>query len=121
MVEPLEILRFAQNDVLTGERKESWCLMDRYFVYIMTNWYGNVMYVGVTNDIERRVNEHRNGGSESFTCSYNVKKLVHFEECDSIADAIAREKQIKGWTRKKKNKLVENTNPEWRDLAPTSC
>ena len=90
--------------------------MRSYHVYIMTNVHRTVMYVGVTNDLERRVEEHRIGGA--FTQRYRVDTLVHVEVCDRIDDAIAREKQIKGWSRAKKNALVETLNPTWAELAP---
>ena len=91
--------------------------MEKYFVYIMTNKYNRVLYVGVTNDLNRRLYEHKNGLLEGFTKRYNVHKLVYCEETGSINDAIAREKQIKGWKREKKNQLVEMINPEWKDLS----
>ena len=87
-----------------------------YFVYILTNATGNVMYVGVTNDLQRRIYEHKNGFVDSFTSKYNVHKLVYFEQCGDIKDAIAREKQLKGWKREKKNALVEKENPDWNEL-----
>jgi len=91
--------------------------MPRYYTYILTNDYGNVMYVGVTNNLERRVNEHKSGLIKGFTSKYNVHKLVHVEEFDSVNDAIAREKEIKKWSRAKKDALVGKNNPSWKDLA----
>ena len=88
----------------------------RYFVYLMTNQSGT-LYTGVTNDLERRVYEHRQGTGSRFTSKYRIKHLVYWEECGDIGDAIAREKQIKGWRRSKKIALVESVNPEWRDLS----
>ena len=76
------------------------------------------MYVGVTNDLARRVEEHRVGLGGAFTRRYRVDTLVHVESCDHIDDAIAREKQIKGWSRAKKDALVEAQNPSWEELAP---
>ena len=88
-----------------------------YYVYILTNEIGNVMYVGVTNDLIRRVYEHKNHLDKgSFTARYNVTKLVYFEETSDVEAAIEREKQIKGWNRKRKNKLVETKNVNWIDL-----
>lgn len=88
-----------------------------YYVYILTNARNNVLYTGVTNSIERRVFEHKQGGiTNSFTAKYNVNKLVYFEETSSVNDAIAREKQIKGWIRKKKIALIEGNNTEWKNL-----
>lgn len=87
------------------------------YVYILTNDNGNVMYVGVTSDLNRRVAEHRSGLIPGFTKTYNVHKLVYFEQTANPQDAIAREKQIKSWRREKKNALVETMNPDWQDLA----
>ena len=91
--------------------------MNDYFVYIMTNNHGNVMYIGVTNDLDRRVKEHRSGLVDGFTKQYNVHKLVYFEQMGDIEAAIAREKQLKGWRREKKDRLVESMNPEWKNLS----
>ncbi|MCB9995974.1 MAG: GIY-YIG nuclease family protein [Rhodospirillales bacterium] len=93
--------------------------MKDYTVYIMTNDHGNVMYIGVTNDIERRVREHRSGLIPGFTKRYNVNKLVYFGQTGSIDAAITREKEIKKWRREKKNRLVETLNPDWQDLSKT--
>lgn len=91
--------------------------MGEYYVYILTNWNNKVMYVGVTNDIERRIFEHKNKLIEGFTKKYNVDKLVYFEITSSIEAAIEREKQLKGWKRIRKNELVEANNPSWTDLS----
>jgi putative endonuclease len=89
-------------------------------VYIMTNFKNTVLYTGVTNDLIRRVYEHRSGlDPKSFTSKYNITKLVYFESFHSIEEAIAREKQIKGGSRKKKEKLINSVNPEWKDLFET--
>ena len=88
-----------------------------YYVYIMTNSFGNVIYTGITNDLIRRVYEHRNHfDKNSFTSRYNLEKLVYFETTSDVQSAIEREKQIKSWNRKRKNKLVESRNPNWEDL-----
>ena len=86
------------------------------YVYILTNVKRNVMYVGVTNNLEKRVAEHRDGQGGAFTRQYRVNTLVYAEEYQQIEEAIAREKQIKGWRRSKKDALVEATNPTWADL-----
>lgn len=86
-------------------------------MYILTNWNNKVMYTGVTNHLERRLYEHKNGLTEGFTKKYNVHKLVWFDTTSDIYSAIQKEKQIKGWTRAKKNALVQETNPEWKDLS----
>ena len=117
----------------------------RYFVYLLTNWNNKVMYVGMTNSLERRVFEHKAKLVEGFTAKYNVHKLVYFEETSSVNAAITREKaqpvhpctaplasipsakEIKKWRREKKNALVVQANPRWRDLsedfsqAPSLC
>ena len=90
--------------------------MKTYFVYILTNKYNTVLYTGITNDLERRVNEHKRKTNNGFTSQYNVNKLVYFEQTSDVLSAIAREKQIKSWSRKKKNELIESKNPEWNDL-----
>ena len=90
-----------------------------YYVYILTNKTDKVMYIGVTNDIVRRVYEHRNHMIDGFTAKYNVTKLVYVESALDVRDAIQREKQLKGWTRAKKNALVETVNPKWEDMWET--
>ena len=88
-----------------------------YYVYIMENVAGTVVYTGVTNDVIRRVYEHKNNVDlKSFTAKYAVHKLVYFEAIPSRYAAISREKQIKSWNRKRKNQLVETMNPKWEDL-----
>lgn len=87
-----------------------------YCVYIMTNARNTVLYTGVTNDLVRRVYEHKNGLGSVFVKKYNVHKLVYYEVGDSIHSAIAREKQIKGGSRQKKIDLIVRLNPEWKDL-----
>ncbi len=88
-----------------------------YYVYLATNYQNTTLYTGVTNDLERRAFEHKTKfHGESFTAQYNVFKIVYAEEFSYIYDAIEREKQIKGWTREKKNALVNSINPEWKDL-----
>ncbi len=88
-----------------------------YYVYMMTNKSNRVLYTGVTNSLEKRLWEHKNKATPGFTNRYNVTKLVYFEETSDINSAIAREKQLKGLLRVKKNKIIESINPEWRDLS----
>ncbi len=88
-----------------------------YYVYMLTNEYNNVLYIGVTNNLSRRVYEHQNGVVEGFTKRYHVHKLVWFESCSDVKDAIAREKQLKKWSREKKETLIRQMNPEWKDLS----
>ena len=87
-----------------------------YCIYIMTNRYNNVLYTGVTNDLVRRVYEHKEHFVKGFTAKYLIEKLVYFEVTSDINAALEREKQIKGGSRKKKIDLIESMNPEWRDL-----
>jgi len=91
--------------------------MKTYYVYLLTNWNNRVMYVGVTNDLERRISEHRFKVVPGFTQKYNVHKLVYYETYSDVTVAICREKEIKGWRREKKNRLVETENPKWNDLT----
>jgi putative endonuclease len=91
--------------------------MEKQFcVYIMTNKSNTVLYTGVTNDIVRRVYEHKQKLTKGFTSRYNITKLVYYEATTDINGAIAREKQIKGGSRRKKIALIESMNPEWKDL-----
>ncbi len=87
-----------------------------YYVYILTTRNNTVLYTGVTNDLKRRVFEHKSGLNEGFTKKYHVHKLIYFEIFDYVELAIAREKQIKGYSREKKIKLIEAMNPEWKEL-----
>ncbi len=93
---------------------------ETYDVYILTNAYHTVLYTGVTNDLQRRVWEHKEKQVEGFTKRYNVTRLVYCEEFTDIRDVIAREKQIKGGSRQKKIALICRANPEWRDLYDAS-
>ncbi|HEV8575229.1 MAG TPA: GIY-YIG nuclease family protein [Dehalococcoidia bacterium] len=86
------------------------------YVYIMTG-RSDTLYTGVTSTLEKRVSEHKEKVIDGFTRRYNLTSLVYFEVHEDISGAIAREKQIKGWTRAKKIALIESTNPEWRDLS----
>ena len=88
-----------------------------YYVYLLTNWNNKVIYVGITNDLERRIYEHKEKFVKGFTEKYNVNKLVYYEQTPDINAALNREKEIKKWRREKKNRLVVNTNPLWRDLS----
>jgi putative endonuclease len=92
-------------------------LSKEYYVYFLTNWNNKVLYVGVTNDLKRRVYEHQNGLNQGFTQRYHVNKLVCYEIYEEIEEAILREKRVKGGARKKKNDIVTNFNPGWEDLS----
>jgi len=87
-----------------------------YYVYTLSN-YSKMLYIGVTNDLERRVYEHKKKLKEGYTKKYNLHELVYYEETDDIGRAIEREKQLKGWRRSKKVVLIESVNPKWIDLA----
>jgi len=91
-----------------------------YYVYLLTNLNNRVMYVGVTNDLRRRVYENQNKLVKGFTEKYNVDKLVYYEQTNDVIAALTREKEIKKWRREKKNALVVQTNPKWNDLS-TAC
>ena len=92
--------------------------MRNYYVYILTNQNHTVLYIGVTNDLVRRVAEHREGQHKGFTKRYNLNKLVHFEQDTDVKAAIAQEKQLKAGSRQKKLDLVNSTNPDWAELLP---
>lgn len=92
-------------------------MRNEYYVYIMTNKGNTVLYTGVTNDLRRRVFEHKNGLVPGFTNEYRISRLVYFERFEDVNDAIAREKQIKGGSRRKKVDLIEGINRGWKDLT----
>lgn len=91
-------------------------LYKHYYVYLVANWNNKVLYVGVTNDLERRIYEHKNKLVRGFTEKYNVHKLVYFEETEDVNAALAREKEIKRWRREKKDALITRVNPQWSEL-----
>jgi len=91
--------------------------MKHYAVYFMSNKNNTVLYIGVTSNLVKRVYQHKTKAFKGFTSKYNVDKLVYFEVFDDINKAIAREKQLKKGNRKRKNELVNATNPEWKDLS----
>jgi putative endonuclease len=90
--------------------------MKTYYVYILASQARGTLYIGVTNDLIRRVYEHRQGLVDGFTRQYCVKRLVYFEQADNVDDAIIREKQLKRWHRQWKINLIEGFNADWRDL-----
>ena len=92
--------------------------MNQYYVYILASKRNGTLYTGVTNDLIRRVTEHKNGQVEGFTKKYQVNQLVFYEDTNDIDTAITREKQLKRWKRAWKLRLIEESNPEWRDLYP---
>ena len=88
-----------------------------YYVYILTNHSHHSLYIGVTNNLERRLYEHKAELLDGFTKQYHLHKLVYYEATGDVNAAIAREKQLKGWTRQKKNALIASVNPRWEDLS----
>jgi putative endonuclease len=92
--------------------------MHEYCVYILASARNGTLYIGVTNDLRRRVEEHRQGSGNSFAQRYRIHDLVYFEQTSDINSAIAREKQLKGGSRKQKIDLIESGNPQWKDLYP---
>ena len=91
-----------------------------YYVYILANETNVAVYIGVTNDLIRRVSEHRsNADPKSHTARYAIHKLVYYEQTTDVRAALEREKQLKGWNRSRKNRLVESMNPGWEDLFPS--
>ena len=90
----------------------------KYYIYIMTNLNDTVLYTGVSSDLIKRVYEHKNKLIMGFTSKYNVTKLVYFEECGDVYQAITREKQIKAGSRRKKLDLINSVNPDWNDMMP---
>jgi putative endonuclease len=90
--------------------------MKQYFIYILTSKTGT-LYIGMTNNLQRRVYQHKHKLVEGFTSKYIVNRLLYFETFGNVHDAIAREKQIKGWGRKKKLALIESMNEKWQDLS----
>ena len=89
----------------------------QYYVYILTNWDNRLSYIGVTSNLERRLYEHRNELADGYTKKYHIHKLVYFEYTTDVHAALERAKQLKGWTRAKKNVLIERQNPKWEDLS----
>jgi putative endonuclease len=88
----------------------------QYYVYMMTNC-SKTIYTGITNDLARRVYEHKNKLVKGFTKNYNINILVYYESTSDVFSAIAREKEIKGWVRSRKVSLIESVNPDWKDLS----
>jgi len=97
--------------------KRAFFISKIYYVYIMTNKTNSVLYTGITYNLEGRVSQHKNKELPGFTSLYNINKLIYNEEFDDVYNAITREKEIKGWLRKKKIALIEKNNPDWKDLS----
>ena len=92
-----------------------------FYIYLLTNWNNKVLYTGMTNNLERRVYEHKHKIVRGFTQKYNIDKLVYYEHTTDVHSAIEREKEIKKWRREKKNKLIKSVDPEWKDLSDEWC
>ncbi len=116
---PLVEMTKGAGLLISGLQRQNSIMSPRptYYVYLITNWNHRVLYVGVTNHLYRRLYEHTNKLVAGFTNRYNLKKLVYVEETSDVNAALEREKQIKKWRREKKNWLVDEMNPEWRDLS----
>ena len=91
--------------------------MKKYYVYVLASQINGTLYIGVTNDLKRRIEEHKSGLIPGFTSKYKTTLLVYFEESNSATEAIAREKQLKNWHRLWKLNLINEANPEWKDLS----
>jgi len=98
-------------------KQESRKAMKTYYVYILASKRNGTLYIGMTNDLSRRIYEHKNGLIKGFSKKYNVDKLMYYEAVDDVKGAITREKQLKRWKRKWKIELIEKYNPEWKDLS----
>ena len=94
---------------------------ERYAVYILASRRNGTLYIGITSDLMRRMEQHKSLAVPGFTRTYNVTTLVYVEHFADVHEAIAREKQLKGWNRAWKLKLIERSNPTWADLDPTAC
>ena len=91
-----------------------------YYIYILTNKNKTTLYIGVTNDLQRRFSEHQEGIGSKFTKRYNIHHLIYYESFNNISKAIAREKQLKRWSRMKKEKLIEIVNSDWKFIEPNN-
>jgi putative endonuclease len=111
-----EFLHFVQDKPQNDRMRKLVVMNEQYYVYIMTN-NSRTLYTGITNDLERRVYEHKNKILEGFTKRYNIAKLVYYDVTSDVRAAIELEKQIKGWLREKKVALIEAINPQWVDLS----
>ena len=112
-----ENLNAALYSVISSAARNLLVEEHAYYVYLLTSKNNRVMYVGVTNDLARRVYEHQNKLVKGFTEKYNVNKLVYYEQTSDVFTALSREKEIKKWRREKKNALVVQSNPDWNDLS----
>jgi putative endonuclease len=103
----------------SSQRRLGSRVMKQYCVYILASRRNGTLYIGVTNDLKRRVSEHKGKLVDGFTKQYDIGRLVHFEPYDDIRDAILREKRLKAWKRAWKVRLIEESNPDWDDLTGT--
>jgi putative endonuclease len=111
-----QTLRFAQSDRRKAQGGRRVRAIKQYYVYIMAS-RSKTLYTGVTDDLVKRVFEHKNKLIKGFTMKYNVTNLIYYDVVDDVQAAIQREKQVKGWLRRKKIALIETMNPEWKDLS----
>jgi putative endonuclease len=109
-------MRFARDNFAQDDKRVMVMDHKKYWVYIVCSRSGT-LYIGMTNSIERRMKEHKGGEFEGFASKYHCDRLVYFESFDDVLIAIGREKQLKGWVRRKKIALIESVNPRWQDLA----
>ena len=109
--------RGIYEGVLYDFRNTKKCFINMYYIYILTNKTDNVLYIGMTNDIHRRIKEHKSEMIDGFSKRYHTHKLVYFEEYTHSTESITREKQLKGYKRDKKIALINQLNPEWNDLS----
>ncbi len=112
----MKAIHSSVDNAHSGPRGDSRAYSKQYYLYIMAS-KSRTLYIGVTNNLERRVHEHKQKLIEGFTKKYNVTQLVYFENTTDVREAIAREKQIKGWLRAKKVELIESVNLRWQDLS----
>ena len=115
LVIPTDFILVIPTEVERSKGLEA--LLVSYYVYILANWNNKVLYIGVTNNIIRRLYEHKNKLIDGFTAKYNVNKLVYFEITTDVYSAISREKQLKCWSRMKKEAIINKMNPFWNDLS----
>ena len=113
----MSVISTEESKASEAEKSIKMDFMNEYYVYIMANASNSTVYIGMTNDLARRINEHKLGLIDGFTKRYCTNKLVYFESTCDVNAAIAREKQLKKWRREKKNWLIDKMNPQWNDLA----
>jgi putative endonuclease len=111
----------SSSDLYSAEDQDPGNPVYTYYVYILASRRNGTLYIGVTNDLIKRVQDHKKRETKGFTQKYQVNQLVYFEDTHDVGSAIAREKQLKAWRRAWKLRLIESQNPEWRDLYSEIC